>query len=158
MHRLSITSLLFACDDSVLMEPLACDLQHSLDWFKTKCEGAGMMMSTSESAAMVLSRKLDCQLQVGSTPSEGVKVSQGLGVADWPENWSSGRGFVLALQHGCHEKTAEPEGKALYLTFKLHFYPQLGSLRMGQDQKNEMTEWLKRVSSGGWLTSPRGIG
>lgn len=61
MHRLRIASLLFA-GDSVLMEP--SDLQHSLNWFKTKCEGAGMMMSTSKSAAMVLNRKLDCQLQV----------------------------------------------------------------------------------------------
>ena len=60
---LRIASLLFA-DDVVLMAPLACDLQHSLDHLAAECEAAGMRISTSKSEAMVLSRKpIECLTQ-----------------------------------------------------------------------------------------------
>ena len=77
---LRVASLLFA-DDVVLMAPSACDLQHSLDRFAAECEVAGMRISTSKSAAIVLSRKpMDCLLWVGNEFLLQVKEFKYLGI------------------------------------------------------------------------------
>ena len=60
-----IPSLLFA-DDVVLLVSLYSDLQPSLGWFAAECEAVGMIISTSKSKGIILSRKrVDCPLQVG---------------------------------------------------------------------------------------------
>ncbi|KAK3521399.1 hypothetical protein QTP70_004353 [Hemibagrus guttatus] len=62
-HRIS--SLIFA-DDVVLLAPSSLDLQHALGCFAAECDVAGMRVSTSKLAAMVLNRKkVACTLQVG---------------------------------------------------------------------------------------------
>ena len=59
-----IPSLLFA-DDVVLLVSLYSDLQPSLGWFAAECEAVGMIISTSKSKGIILSRKrVDCPLQV----------------------------------------------------------------------------------------------
>lgn len=63
---LRITSLLFA-DDVVLFASSGNDLDHALGQFAAVFEAAGMRVSTSETEAMVLYRKVvDCSLRVGS--------------------------------------------------------------------------------------------
>ncbi len=56
-----------------------CTLQHSLDQFAAECEVAVIRMSTFESEAMVLSRRLvDCPLRIGNgdlTLHQAVQVS-----------------------------------------------------------------------------------
>lgn len=51
-----IPSLLLA-DDAFLLASLKSDLQVMLGWFAADCEAVGMRSSTSNSDAMVLSRK-----------------------------------------------------------------------------------------------------
>ncbi|XP_068166163.1 sialate:O-sulfotransferase 2-like [Antennarius striatus] len=62
-------------------EVVACDLQRSLVRFATKCEAAGMRISTSKSEAMVLSRKpVDYLLQLWNEVLPQVKEFKYLGV------------------------------------------------------------------------------
>lgn len=51
-----MTCLLFA-DDVVLLASSDCDLRCALERFTAECEAAGMMISTSRSEVMVISRK-----------------------------------------------------------------------------------------------------
>lgn len=61
---LRISSLLFL-DDSVLLASLGRGLQLAPGWFASKCEVAGMKMSTFKSEAMVFSKeRAECSLPV----------------------------------------------------------------------------------------------
>ncbi|TWW74357.1 hypothetical protein D4764_14G0003580 [Takifugu flavidus] len=75
-----ISSLLFA-DDVVLLAPSNKDLQQMLGWFATKCEAAGMRISTSKSESMVLARKkVECLLRVGEEVLTQVEEIKYLGI------------------------------------------------------------------------------
>ncbi len=113
---LRIVSLLFV-DDEVLMTSLVCDLQHLVDQFTAKCNMAAMIISTSKSEAMVLSRKLvNCPLQVGNKFLSQAKEFIYLG--------------VLFTSEGTMEREtglAESKGRALNLAVSLCSFPHLRS-------------------------------
>ncbi|TWW62327.1 R2DM Retrovirus-related Pol polyprotein from type II retrotransposable element [Takifugu flavidus] len=75
-----ISSLLFA-DDVVLLAPSNRDLQQMLGRFATKCETAGMQISTSKSESMVLAqKKVECLLRVGEEVLPQVEEFKYLGI------------------------------------------------------------------------------
>ncbi|TWW74459.1 R2 Retrovirus-related Pol polyprotein from type I retrotransposable element [Takifugu flavidus] len=75
-----ILSLVFA-DDVVLLAPLSKDIQHMLGRFATKCEVAGMRISTFKSESMVLAwKKAECLLRVGEEVLPQVEEFKYLGI------------------------------------------------------------------------------
>ncbi len=137
-------------------KPTVCDLQHSLDQFTAECKAAGIRIITSESVAMVLSRKpVDCPLQVrNESLTKWVQVSRGLvhewgdyGAGDWANNQSSGSGFAFALSHHCDKKRAEPEGKALDLPLSLCSFSSLCG-HEGWAMTERMRSWIQAAEMG----------
>lgn len=55
-------SLLLFAHDVVLMVPLACHLQHSLDQLSAECKTAGMRISTPKSKVKALRKLTGCLL------------------------------------------------------------------------------------------------
>ncbi|XP_036950584.1 uncharacterized protein LOC119017743 [Acanthopagrus latus] len=116
------------------MAPSALDLQRSLDQFAAECKATGMRISTSKSAAMVLSRKqVDCLLQVGNESFPQLKEFKYLGVLFTSEGMMGreidqrvgAAGAVLHALHHTFVMKRELSGKAKLSIYRSIFVPTL---------------------------------
>ncbi len=72
-----------------------------MELFAAKCEADGMMISTSKSEAMLLSRKpVDCPLRVGNESLPQVEEFKYLGVL-FTSKGTTGQRFGAAGARGC---------------------------------------------------------